>query len=101
MVNLLDSTQQRALAIPELLELIFGFGDDTLLYACALVCQAWSNVALDLLWRDVDNLFNILNILCPLKGEILLPDGSQQWVSPVLENESLIIESLACCLHLY
>jgi hypothetical protein len=93
MANLLRSSQQRVLAIPELLELVLGFGDHTLQYACALVCQAWSNIALDLLWRDVDGLLNILRILCPLKVEMYLRD-SKRWVSPVLENESLIIKFL-------
>ncbi|KAI0320857.1 hypothetical protein OF83DRAFT_1168946 [Amylostereum chailletii] len=61
-----DSITHRVLAIPELLGLIFSFGDRLMHYNSVLVCKQWSNIALDSLWREVDDLYHLLQLLCPM-----------------------------------
>ena len=77
-----QTTCQRVLAIPELIDSIFSYGDREVNLQCALVCRSWSNFALDALWKDIDDLFPILSILCPLvreDPELPYYDG-QDWV---------------------
>ncbi|KAF9501829.1 hypothetical protein BDN71DRAFT_1460290 [Pleurotus eryngii] len=61
------SSVQRALAIPELLSSICQLlgPKDILTNAC--VCKKWSNVALDVLWKEVDDIHNLLSLLAPLE----------------------------------
>ncbi|TFK58287.1 hypothetical protein BDN72DRAFT_906882 [Pluteus cervinus] len=61
-----DSTQ-RVISIPELLRNIF-FSLPRLCdtYHSALVCRTWSEIALDALWYEVDDLCILLNLLVPL-----------------------------------
>lgn len=51
--------------ISELLLLIISFLDQQSLARAARVCRSWSHVALDALWRDVDDLPRLLALLCP------------------------------------
>ncbi|KAJ8592766.1 hypothetical protein M405DRAFT_812276 [Rhizopogon salebrosus TDB-379] len=55
----------RALSIPELLNNILGLmeRDENVVNAC--VCKQWSDIALDLIWREVVSLPRLLNILRP------------------------------------
>ncbi|KAG0698783.1 hypothetical protein DFH29DRAFT_939829 [Suillus ampliporus] len=57
----------RVLFIPELLDIILSFmdGDDHIINAC--VCKQWSEIALDFIWREVDNLPRLLTLLRPYK----------------------------------
>ncbi|KAF7985437.1 hypothetical protein HWV62_5169 [Athelia sp. TMB] len=56
----------RILAIPELLDIIFAHLDTPTTAACAAVCKPWSDVALNALWADVDDLQRLIAILVPL-----------------------------------
>lgn len=60
------STVQRVLEIPEIVELILSFLDQKEHAASACVCKQWSEIALDHLWRDVDDLYRLFSILAPL-----------------------------------
>ncbi|KIM82828.1 hypothetical protein PILCRDRAFT_457828 [Piloderma croceum F 1598] len=54
------------LTIPELLDSVFSFLDHHSNGTNACVCKAWSNVALPVLWCDVD-LWRLVSLLVPLK----------------------------------
>ena len=56
----------RILAIPELLDIIFAHLDPPTTAACAVVCKPWSDVALNALWADVDDLQRLIAVLVPL-----------------------------------
>ncbi|KAF7985438.1 hypothetical protein HWV62_5171 [Athelia sp. TMB] len=56
----------RILAIPELLDIILAHLDTPNTAACAAVCKPWSDVALNALWADVDDLQRLIAILVPL-----------------------------------
>ncbi|KAH9072108.1 hypothetical protein EDB83DRAFT_2361230 [Lactarius deliciosus] len=61
-----ESTTQRVLAIPELLQIIFSFGTRASNASNALVCRNWREVALDYVWAEVDDMYYLLQILSPL-----------------------------------
>ena len=61
----------RALEIPELLFSIFGLLDRWSNAKNAQVCKVWFNVALDALWGNVSNLYRLLAVLGPLKGDLV------------------------------
>ena len=54
------------LRIPELLSLIFRCMDKSNNAACAIVCKAWLNPALNELWRCLDDLLVLLRLLSPM-----------------------------------
>ncbi|KAF8968543.1 hypothetical protein BDZ97DRAFT_1902880 [Flammula alnicola] len=47
--------------------MIFGFVDTTSNAVNARVCKRWSSIALDALWKDVDDLHRLFGILAPLR----------------------------------
>ncbi|KAJ6544789.1 hypothetical protein DFH09DRAFT_873070, partial [Mycena vulgaris] len=57
--------------------MIFGFLDDPSNAANASVCKRWSEIALDTLWREVDDLHRLFGILGSLiqLGETPTPDS--------------------------
>lgn len=57
----------RILAIPELLDTIFRTMDNSSNLNNALVSRAWSDIALDTLWRQVNDLHRLFNLLAPLR----------------------------------
>ena len=59
------STAHRVLAIPELLQIIFSFGTRASNVSNALVCQGWREPALDNVWREVDDIYYLLQLLAP------------------------------------
>ncbi len=63
--SLFGSVTQRVLVIPELLELVFSFLNAQDNARNARVCKAWTQVALDMLWRGVDDLPRLLSLLAP------------------------------------
>ncbi|TFK61091.1 hypothetical protein BDN72DRAFT_883320 [Pluteus cervinus] len=67
----------RVLAIPELLRSVFfslpGLDNN---YRTALVCRAWSEIALDVLWYEVDDICTLFNLLVPLTN--LTDESSDQ-----------------------
>ncbi|OJA14169.1 hypothetical protein AZE42_12396 [Rhizopogon vesiculosus] len=60
----MDLPSHRALLIPELLENILSFmnRDDNVINAC--VCKQQSEIALDLIQWEVENLLQLLALLC-------------------------------------
>jgi len=57
-----------ALLIPELLRNIFSFADrnDNVSHAC--VCKQWSDIALDFVWKEVENILQLLTLLRPCQS---------------------------------
>ncbi|KAI0643505.1 hypothetical protein C8Q79DRAFT_184910 [Trametes meyenii] len=64
------STTQRVLAIPEILELVFSFLEAKDNARCARVCKGWSDIALDTLWHEVDNLRRLFGLLAPVETAV-------------------------------
>ncbi|KDQ24633.1 hypothetical protein PLEOSDRAFT_1107561 [Pleurotus ostreatus PC15] len=62
----------RVLGIPELLAHIFLLSSRQANTVYARVCKEWSDVALDVLWREINNPSHLIQLLCPLHPE---PDG--------------------------
>lgn len=56
----------RVLTIPELLALIFSYLDKQSNAANSCVNKQWSNIALDTIWGDVDDLHKLFSLLVPL-----------------------------------
>ncbi|EMD36117.1 hypothetical protein CERSUDRAFT_156889 [Gelatoporia subvermispora B] len=54
-------------SIHELLELVFSQLDDRSLARVACVCRLWSDIALDILWREVDDLHRLISLLAPFR----------------------------------
>ncbi|RDX42426.1 hypothetical protein OH76DRAFT_1362817 [Lentinus brumalis] len=52
--------------IDELLAMIFSYLDDRALARAACVCKHWSEIALDCLWFEVNDLKRVLSVLAPL-----------------------------------
>ncbi|KAJ6630977.1 hypothetical protein B0H10DRAFT_700522 [Mycena sp. CBHHK59/15] len=67
MISLSTSPVRRVLEIPELLDMIFGFLDNSSNASNASVCKRWSEIALDTLWREVYDLYRLLSILSELR----------------------------------
>ncbi|KAH9934608.1 hypothetical protein B0H21DRAFT_813518 [Amylocystis lapponica] len=54
-----------ALNINELIVVIFSYLDERSLARAASVSKLWAEIALDCLWRNVDDLLPLFSILCP------------------------------------
>jgi hypothetical protein len=65
------SAQKRVLAIPELLDIIISFLEKGDALSCALVSKAWSTVALDVLWREIDSGVDLLRQLGPMCSDAI------------------------------
>ena len=63
----LAANMERVLGTPELLQRIFSLLDLASNAANARVCQRWFDLALEILWRNVDNPYFLFKILAPLK----------------------------------
>ncbi|KAI0708775.1 hypothetical protein C8T65DRAFT_830002 [Cerioporus squamosus] len=70
----------RVLTVPELLEMIFSILEMGDLRRNALVCKAWAEVALDILWRDVEDLPRMLHLLAPTEE---CPEGQKRFCRPL------------------
>ena len=68
----------RVLHIPELLQMIFSILDPPSNTVNARVCKQWSDIALDNLWREIDELYYLFGILAPLTMTI---DSEECYVS--------------------
>ncbi|KAF8207595.1 hypothetical protein K438DRAFT_2078157 [Mycena galopus ATCC 62051] len=71
-----NAAQTRVLDVPELLDMIFGFLDHASNVSNASVCKRWSEIALDTLWRDLDDLYRLFGILKPLRPTVTGDPGS-------------------------
>ncbi|KDQ61677.1 hypothetical protein JAAARDRAFT_122967 [Jaapia argillacea MUCL 33604] len=70
----------RALCIPELLKTIFlSLNDSSSNAKSARVCKKWSEIALDVLWEELnhDSHYRLFSILAPLKPEELVVGASE------------------------
>ncbi|KAG9312423.1 hypothetical protein JVU11DRAFT_6806 [Chiua virens] len=56
----------RVLFIPELLDIVFSFVDKDANITNACVCKRWSDIALDVVWKDVDDLIHLFRLLKPI-----------------------------------
>jgi F-box-like len=65
-----QSTAQRVLTLPELLQTIFSFGTRASNVSSALVCRSWREIALDQVWREIDDIYYLLDILTPLNRRV-------------------------------
>ena len=61
------STAHRVLAIPELLQIVFSFGTRASNVSNARVCRGWCEPALDNVWREVDDIYFLLQLLTPFR----------------------------------
>ena len=60
------ATTNRVLEIPEILELVFSFLDREDNFQNLVVCKNWSELALNNLWRHVDDPIRLFSILSPM-----------------------------------
>jgi hypothetical protein len=60
--DLAPSRVPEVLGVPELLNTIVSCLEDGDVFKCALVCKSWSSVALDVLWRTVNSVPNLMSI---------------------------------------
>lgn len=72
------------LAVPELLANVLSFATQSTLASCALACKSWSDVALDILWRNLDSVFPLLEMLVGMEllGGLDFPSPNSLQVSP-------------------
>ncbi|KDQ55222.1 hypothetical protein JAAARDRAFT_344817 [Jaapia argillacea MUCL 33604] len=60
----------RMLSVLELLENTVKHSDDfPILAASARVCKDWSELALNVLWRHITNLYDLFSLLAPIRKE--------------------------------
>ena len=65
-LSMTDGTRH-IIAIPELLRnVLFSLPTRRSTYPAALVCRTWSEIALDVLWYEVDDICVLFNLLVPL-----------------------------------
>ncbi|KAH7925778.1 hypothetical protein BV22DRAFT_406666 [Leucogyrophana mollusca] len=64
---LLVSGGRRVLFIPELVDIIFSFLDRSHNVNNACVCKNWSEIALYFIWKEVDDLARLFNLLRPIE----------------------------------
>lgn len=57
----------RVLSIPELLDIIFNFLGRNSNVRNACVCKRWSDIALDVVWKEVDDLLDLFRLLKPIR----------------------------------
>ncbi|KAG8919997.1 hypothetical protein FRC01_000983 [Tulasnella sp. 417] len=55
------------MAVPELLDGVLSFATLPTLASCAVVCQRWSQVALDRLWKQLDSILPLLELVTSLE----------------------------------
>lgn len=85
----------RALTMPELLSLSFRYLSGNDVTTVARVCQHWSRIAVDLLWRTYEvPLSTILEEL----NFLLYEEDDEMWFPPVSQQTSQIViaSSLKC-----
>ncbi|KAF8835220.1 hypothetical protein BDN67DRAFT_959378 [Paxillus ammoniavirescens] len=64
---LLPPPTHRVLFIPELVDIVFNFLDRKTNVTNALVCKQWSQIALDVVWKEVDDLIQLFSLLKPIR----------------------------------
>lgn len=64
---MMTPASHRVLFIPELLDIIFNFLDKDTNATIACVCKRWSEIALDVVWKEVDDLISLFHLLKPIR----------------------------------
>ncbi|KAI0086000.1 hypothetical protein BDY19DRAFT_996186 [Irpex rosettiformis] len=75
-----NSTIARVLDIPEILELVFSFLDKDLNKNNITVCKKWSELAMNIVWRDVNCPRRLFSLLAPMKRRVERYDVYDHWV---------------------
>jgi hypothetical protein len=57
------SRVHEVLSVPELLSIVFSFLEKGDVFDCATVCKLWSSIALDELWREMNDAPNLFSLL--------------------------------------
>ncbi|KAH0835433.1 hypothetical protein J3R83DRAFT_9064 [Lanmaoa asiatica] len=65
----------RVLFITELLDIIFNFLDRDTNVTNACVCKRWSEIALDVVWKEVDDLLDLFRLLKPISFQLEYVSG--------------------------
>lgn len=81
----------RVLAAPELLDIVLSFLHDKDNANNARVSKRWSQAALDVLWRRVDDVSRLFELLTPL---VDIGEGSPLYVRPIHHISSYITHAL-------
>ncbi|KDQ49543.1 hypothetical protein JAAARDRAFT_165540 [Jaapia argillacea MUCL 33604] len=66
MTTVVQTSIHRVLFIPELLDLVFSYLDHSANANNACVCKQWSEIALDTLWKSVDDIGRLFALLAPV-----------------------------------
>ena len=69
--------------VNELIAMILAFLDNHSLAISARVCKKWREIALDLLWREVDDLHRLFTTLSPYRKPMKKMDGGRMLESYV------------------
>lgn len=69
------TTVPPALAIPEILNMVFTFSQRSALPSAALACRHWHVVSLPQIWIDLNSLLPLMELFCPMVY------GDDGWVS--------------------
>ena len=85
-----DPYQRHRFAIPELLSLTFSYATPGTQAAAARVCRAWSELALDELWRELEWPGYAFELLAPFDSDDL-PHGGRTHVCFYLQVLALLI----------
>lgn len=80
------------MTVPELLASVLSFATQSTLASCAVVCKPWSDLGLDYLWRHLDSVFPLLELVLDME---LLRDLES------LAPNSLEVRAMDLLLHLY
>ena len=63
--------------VNELIAITLSFLDNRSLAASARVCKKWKEIALDFLWREVDDLHRLFTTLSPYRKPMKKLDGGR------------------------
>lgn len=74
----------RALEMLEVLDTVMNFAENATLAACARVSSRWSALALDHLWRHMESIVPIMELISPLALPEVDDDDDEAWVSRLL-----------------
>lgn len=63
--------------VNELVAIVLSFLDNHSLAVSARVCKKWREIALDLLWREVDDLHRLFTTLSPYRKPMKKREGGR------------------------
>lgn len=69
--NARQTAMERTLSISEVLDRVLSFNDRADSSRCACVCKAWLEVALDHVWREVDTVKALFQLLGTLERSLV------------------------------